>query len=71
MSTDSSAEGLNGAVGHAGCSQPAIVTAIPGLSAVGDGPQGQACCQGIQLMPWLHLAFQVQSQPTQLPLAVQ
>ena len=38
---DSSVEGLNGAVGHAGCSQPAILTAIPGLSAVGDGPQGQ------------------------------
>ena len=35
------------AVGHAGCSQPAnaaIQTAIPGLSAVGDGPQSQAGC---------------------------
>ena len=41
VSADSSAEGLNGAVGHAGCSQPAIVTAIPGLPAVGDGPQSQ------------------------------
>ena len=33
------------AVGHAGCSQPAnaaIQTAIPGLSAVGDGTQSQA-----------------------------
>ena len=38
---DSSVEGLNGAVGHPGHSQPAILTAIPGLSAVGDGPQGQ------------------------------
>ena len=38
---DSPAEGLNVAVGHAGCSQPAIVTAIPGLPAVGDGPQSQ------------------------------
>ena len=27
--------------------------------------------QGIQLMPWLHLAFQVQLQPIQLPLEVQ
>ena len=38
---DSSVEGLNGAVGHAGCSQPAILTAISGLSAVGDCPQSQ------------------------------
>ena len=42
VSTDSSVEGLNGAVGHAGCSQPAILTALSGQSAVGDGPQGQA-----------------------------
>ena len=42
--TSSSVEWQLLAVGHAGCSQPAnaaIQTAIPGLSAVGDGPQGQ------------------------------
>ena len=27
--------------------------------------------QGVQLMPWLHLVFQVQPEPIQLPLAVQ
>ena len=41
---DSSVEWQLLAVGHAGCSQPAnaaIQTAIQGLSAAGDGPQGQ------------------------------
>ena len=43
-------------------------------------PSFQACLQlgmaprasqGVQIKPWLHLVFQVQPEPTQLPLEIQ